>query len=76
MSASKMRAYAEKNDYDNFKEGVPTRSNADKLKLFKAVKKGMGIVEETLPNYMIEDLITEGVYEPWHFSKQYSIIGN
>ena len=67
MSASKMRAYAEKNDYDNFKEGVPTRSNADKLKLFKAVKKGMGIVEETLPNYMIEDLITEGVYDPGIF---------
>ena len=67
MSASKMRAYAEKNDFDNFKEGVPTRSNADKLKLFKAVKKGMGIVEETLPNYMIEDLITEGVYDPGVF---------
>ena len=67
MSASKMRAYAEKNDFDNFKEGVPTRSNADKLKLFKAVKKGMGIVEETLPNYMIEDLITEGVYDPGIF---------
>ena len=67
MSASKMRAYAEKNDYDNFKEGVPSRSNADKLKLFKAVKKGMGIVEETLPNYMIEDLITEGVYDPGVF---------
>ncbi len=67
MSASKMRAYAEKNDYDNFKEGVPSRSNADKLKLFKAVKKGMGIVEETLPNYMIEDLITEGVYDPGIF---------
>ena len=63
MSASKMRAYAEKNDFDNFKQGVPSRNKNDALKLFKAVKKGMGIVEETLPNYMIEDLITEG-YDP------------
>ena len=30
----------------------------------------MGIVEETLPNYMIEDLITEGVYD-LVFLKQY-----
>ena len=67
MSASKMRAYAEKNDFDNFKQGVPSRNKNDALKLFKAVKKGMGIVEETLPNYMIEDLITEGVYDPGVF---------
>ena len=67
MSASKMRAYAEKDDFENFAKGVPTRSKSDAQKLFKDVKKGMGIVESTLPTYMIEDLIAEGVYDPGIF---------
>jgi len=65
MSASKMRAYAEKGDFDNFKQGVPVPRFADAL--YKDVRKGMGITEETMPKYMIEDLITEGVYDPGIF---------
>ena len=67
MSASKMRAYAEQGDYENFKLGVPSRNNKDKEKLYKDIRKGMGIAEGTLPAYMYEDLITEGVYDPGTF---------
>ena len=67
MSASKMRAYAESGDFDNFKQGVPSRKKRDQEDLYKAVRKGMGIAEATLPLYMIEDLITEGVYDPGIF---------
>jgi hypothetical protein len=67
MSASKMRAYAEQGDYENFKLGVPSRNNKDKEQLYKDIRKGMGIAEGTLPTYMYEDLITEGVYDPGIF---------
>ena len=67
MSASKMRAYAEDGDFDNFKQGVPTRNKKDIENLYKDIRKGMGIVEETMPWYMVEDLITEGVYDPGTF---------
>ena len=65
MSASKMRAAAEKGDYDAFKAGVANKKFADKL--YKDVRKGMGIMEGNLPEYMIEDLIQEGVYDPGIF---------
>ena len=64
MSASKMRAYAEAGDFENFEKGVPSKGKKLADKLYKDIRKGMGIVENTLPNYMIEDLITEGVYDP------------
>jgi len=67
MSASKMRAYAEQGDYENFKLGVPSRNNKDKEQLYKDIRKGMGIAEGNLPTYMYEDLITEGVYDPGTF---------
>jgi predicted kinase len=67
MSASKMRAYAEKGDFENFSQGVPTRNKRDKELLYKDIRKGMGIAEGTLPHYMVEDLITEGVYDPGIF---------
>ena len=67
MSASKMRAYAEKGDFDNFKLGVPSRKNKDIEQLYKDIRKGMGIAEGTLPHYMVEDLIQEGVYDPGTF---------
>ena len=67
MSASKMRAYAEKGDFDAFSDGVPTRNKRDKELLYKDIRKGMGIAEGTLPHYMVEDLITEGVYDPGVF---------
>ena len=65
MSASKMRAAAEQGDFDTFKQGVANKQFADKL--YKDVRKGMGIMEGNLPTYMIEDLITEGVYDPGIF---------
>ena len=68
MSASKMRAAAEQDDFDSFKGGVPDKKLADKL--YKDVRRGMGIAEEsfsTLPDYMIEDLLREGVYDPGIF---------
>lgn len=66
MSASKMRAAAEQGDLDTFKQGVANKQFADKL--YKDVRKGMGINEDThLPLYMQEDLIQEGVYDPGIF---------
>tara|TARA_R100000008_G_scaffold46051_2_gene27115 strand:- start:6354 stop:10658 length:4305 start_codon:yes stop_codon:yes gene_type:complete len=44
MSASKMRAAAAEGNLNAFKLGMPSHvSDADRLKLFKAVRKGMGI---------------------------------
>jgi len=65
MSASKMRAAAERGDFDAFKDGVADKKHAGKL--FKDVRKGMGIMEGNLPEYMLEDLIQEGVYDPGIF---------
>ena len=67
MSASKMRdVAAEQGDFDSFKQGVANKQFADKL--YKDVRKGMGINEDThLPLYMQEDLIQEGVYDPGIF---------
>lgn len=67
MSASKMRMFAEKGDFDSFAEGVPSRNKREAESLYKDVRKGMGIIESYLPNYIIEDLITEGVYDPGIF---------
>lgn len=65
MSASKMRAAAEAGDFASFEKGVPSRTLAKQL--YNDVRRGMGIMEDTLPDYMIEDLITEGVYDPGTF---------
>ncbi len=47
MSASKMRAAATNGDYDSFSTGIPaTLSDADKKKLYRDVRKYMGIREE------------------------------
>ena len=47
MSASKMRKAATDGDYDSFSMGVPTTlSDADKKKLYRDVRKYMGIREE------------------------------
>mgnify|MGYP003966482863 CR=1 FL=1 len=47
MSASKMRAAAVDGDYDSFSTGIPaTLSDADKKKLYRDVRKYMGIREE------------------------------
>lgn len=67
MSASKLRGYAEAGDFDNFKQGVPTKNKGLIQKLYNDIRKGMGIAEGTLPHYMVEDLIQEGVYDPGTF---------
>ena len=67
MSASKLRAYAEQGDFDNFKLGVPSNKKKEVENLYKDIRKGMGIAEGTLPHYMMEDLIQEGVYDPGVF---------
>ena len=67
MSASKMREFAEKGDFEGFKDGVPSKGKNLAKKLYDDIRKGMGINEGTLPQYMIEDLITEGVYDPGIF---------
>lgn len=62
MSASKMRMFAEKGDFDSFKEGVPSTGKRIAKKLYDAVRKGMGIKEVTdVPHYMIKDMLNEGV---------------
>jgi predicted kinase len=69
MSASKMREFAEKGDFESFKEGVPKTGQRFAQKLYKDIRKGMGLTEDLqhLPQYMVEDLITEGVYDPGIF---------
>ena len=67
MSASKLRALAEVGDFKAFAQGVPSRNKKDVEQLYKDIRKGMGIVESTLPDYMIEDLINEGVYDQGTF---------
>jgi predicted kinase len=63
MSASKMRMFADKGDFEEFKKGVPSRNKKEAEGLWKDVRKGMGIREETIPDYIYEDLIMEGVYD-------------
>tara|TARA_B100000287_G_scaffold273220_1_gene257333 strand:- start:2487 stop:3785 length:1299 start_codon:yes stop_codon:yes gene_type:complete len=67
MSASKMRKAAEEGDFDSFKKGVASNNLRDQEQLYKEVRSGMGIKEETMPNYMFEDLLQEGVYDPGIF---------
>ena len=69
MSASKMREFAEKGDFESFKEGVPKTGQRFAQKLYKDIRKGMGLTEDLqhLPQYMVEDLIMEGVYDPGIF---------
>ena len=67
MSASKMRQAAEEGDYESFKLGVASKFMTDQQLLYKEVRKGMGIKEESMPNYMFADMLSEGVYDPGIF---------
>jgi len=50
MSASKMREFAMNNDYTSFKQGLITGTKEkDAMKLFKDLKKGMGVNETMAP---------------------------
>jgi hypothetical protein len=47
MSGSKMRGFASSDDFNSFKQGVPSKlSDADAKALFTAVKKGMKLTEQ------------------------------
>lgn len=48
MSASKMRAAASEKDFTSFSQGLPKKtSNADAKSLYNAVRKGLGLNEQT-----------------------------
>jgi nicotinic acid mononucleotide adenylyltransferase len=50
MSASKMRDFAMNNDYTSFKQGlIKGTKEKDAMKLFKDLKKGMGVNEAMAP---------------------------
>ena len=50
MSASKMRGYAAANDFTSFKQGlISGTKEKDAMKLFKDLKKGMGVNEAMAP---------------------------
>jgi hypothetical protein len=61
MSASKMREMAKNNDFKTFKSGLVGLSDRESKKLFKAVKKGMGITEgvESFTDFLNNDLREE-----------------
>ena len=65
MSASKMRAAAKDGDYNAFKLGVPaTMSDAETLKTFKLVQKGMGVkhfIKESWFNFEEFEMFAEKV---------------
>jgi nicotinic acid mononucleotide adenylyltransferase len=62
MSGSKMRKFAEMNDFENFKKGVPSKlSDADAKKLFDSVRKGMNI-NEHFSNFVMEDRLMKRCY--------------
>ena len=54
MSASKMRAAAVANDYDDFIKGVYKQNSAIGPLMFKAVRKGMGLKETARPHIELE----------------------
>jgi hypothetical protein len=48
MSASKMRAYAKAQDYDSFRQGVPTSNSALAKQVYQRTRTGMGLREMAL----------------------------
>jgi hypothetical protein len=61
MSGSKMRKFAEMNDFENFKKGVPSKlSDKDAKQLFDSVRKGMN-VNENFSDFFEEEEINEAV---------------
>ena len=70
MSASKMRDFAMSNDFKSFRAGLiaGTKEN-DAMKLFKDLKKGMGVNEEILPPNDNEEL--KNIREQYHNNEIY-----
>ena len=63
MSASKMRGFASVNDFTSFKQGlISGTKEKDAMKLFKDLKKGMGVNEDMAP----EDENLRTIRENYH----------
>lgn len=59
MSASKMRQFAMDGDFDSFEKGVPSVGRkAHALRLYNAIRKGMGLSEQTTMG-LINDLLAK-----------------
>ena len=62
ISASKMREFAAKGNFTQFKKGAPSTMSKEMVKsMYDAVRKGMGIREDI--NTEFEELLTEGVHD-------------
>jgi hypothetical protein len=63
MSASKMRAAASANDFDSFKNGLPSNFKQG-MSLFKDVRKYMGVRESFVPrtNVMTDEDVVRDLY--------------
>jgi nicotinic acid mononucleotide adenylyltransferase len=70
MSASKMREMAKNNDFKTFKTGLTNLSDRQSKKLFKAVKKGMGI-NESVDSFT--DFINNDIREEFYQEKIFNI---
>ena len=55
MSASKMRGFAQEDDFENFKKGLPRKLQSSAKAVYDAVRSGMNLSEE----YMEEDYLEE-----------------
>ena len=73
MSASKMRAAASANDFEQFQLGLPSGFR-DGEKLFKDVRKAMGIRESFLPASMV--VTNEDVFRDMYLKKEILNVGD
>lgn len=74
MSASKMRAYANDNDFTAFAQGLPNKfSNSDSKALFNAVRKGLGLKEETSFKRHIELMPVSDIRESYVDGKLFEV---
>ena len=74
MSASKMRAAAADNDFTAFSQGLPKAlSNSDSKILFNAVRKGLGLKEETSFKRHIELMPVSDIRESYIDGKLFEV---
>jgi len=70
MSASKMRDFAMRNDFNSFRSGlIAGTKEKDAMKLFKDLKKGMGVNEEILAPSDNDEL--KDIREQYHNNEIY-----
>ena len=71
MSASKMRAAAQDGNYEGFKLGIPSHvSERDRMNMFKALQKGMGVPVGVQESWFDYDEFTEFAENFIEFNKQ------